>query len=166
MVSALVSRFADVHRENPVRPLVYAPGGGITLTASDVWDLHLRYAEQLGSLGLNSDQLIVLAVGNHTDSVALLLACRALGAAVMPVDAGTTLPEILDITARFGAAALVLPSDLVDVWLATSVVCRPGPFRLRSPELLASFGGRAEAPEARRRVGPGFSGGSKRTRPT
>ena len=51
----------------------------------------------------------------------------------MPVDAGTTLPEILDITARFGAAALVLPCDLVDVWLATSVVYRSGPFGPGSP---------------------------------
>ena len=54
MVNALVNRFADVHRENPARPLVYAPGAGITLTASDVWDLHRRYADDLGSLGLDS----------------------------------------------------------------------------------------------------------------
>ena len=120
MVNALVNRFADVHRENPARPLVHAPGAGITLTASDVWDLHRRYADQFGSLGLDPDQLIVSAVGNHTDSVSLLLACRAMGMAVMPVDAGTTLPEILDISTRFGAAALVLPSDLVDVLLAAS----------------------------------------------
>ena len=112
MVNALVSRFADVHREKPARPLVYAPGAGITLTASDVWDLHRRYADQFGSLGLDPDQLIISAVGNHTDSVSLLLACRATGIAVMPVDAGTTLPEILDISTRFGAAALVVPSDV------------------------------------------------------
>src|SRR5204863_3278622 len=107
MVSALVSRFADVHRENPARPLVYAPGVGITLTASDIWVLHRRYADRLASLGLDSDQLIISAVGNHTDSMSLLLACRAIGVAVMPIDAGTTLSEILDITTRFGAAALV-----------------------------------------------------------
>ena len=56
MVNALVNRFADVHRENPARPLVYAPGAGITLTASDVWDLHRRYADQFGSLGLDPDR--------------------------------------------------------------------------------------------------------------
>lgn len=112
IVNALVSRFADVHRESPARPLIQAPGAGITLTASDVWDLHRRYADCLASLGLDRDQLIVSVAGNRTDSVPLLLACRALGIAVMPVDADTTLVEILDISTRFGAAALVLPSDL------------------------------------------------------
>ena len=38
----------------------------------------------------------------------------------MPVDAGTTLTEVLDISTRFGAAALVLPSEVADV-------CRAGP---------------------------------------
>jgi acyl-CoA synthetase (AMP-forming)/AMP-acid ligase II len=135
MVNALVNRFADVHRENPARPLVYAPGAGITLTASDVWDLHRRYADQLGSLGLGPDQLIISAVGNHTDSVSLLLACRAMGIAVMPVDAGTTLPEILDISMRFGAAALVLPSDVADNVLAGPTAFAPSALRRVSPKL-------------------------------
>jgi len=112
MVNALVSRFADVHRENPARPLVHAPGEGMTVTASDVWDRHRRYADTLAGLDLERDQLIISAIGNHSESASLLLACRALGIAVMPVDAGTTFPEIHDVATRFGAAALVLPSDV------------------------------------------------------
>ena len=126
MVNALVNRFADVHRENPARPLVHAPGAGITVTASDIWDLHRRYADGLGSLGLDRDQLIVCAVGNHTDGVSLLLACRAMGMAALPVDAGTTPTEILDISARFGAAALVLPSGVaVDCRLDPPCIINP-----------------------------------------
>jgi acyl-CoA synthetase (AMP-forming)/AMP-acid ligase II len=121
IVNALVSRFADVHREDPARPLIQAPGSGMTLTAADVWDIHRRYADSLASLGLDRDQLIISAVGNHRHSVPLLLACRALGIAVMPVDAGTTLPEIHEISTRFGAAALVLPSDVAGSHITQSL---------------------------------------------
>ena len=144
MVNALVNRFADVHRENPARPLIHAPGRGITLTASHIWDLHRRYADSLGSLGLDRDQLIISAVGNHTDGVPLLLACRARGIAAMPIDAGTTLPEILDITTRFGAAALVLPSGAADV-------CRPS---LSRP---GSSAGPKDPPYTRHTLGNGLS---------
>src|SRR4029079_11866417 len=65
MVNALVKRFADVHRENPARQLVHAPGEGMTVTASDVWDRHRRYADTLAGLDLERDQLIISAIGNH-----------------------------------------------------------------------------------------------------
>ena len=94
MVNALVDRFADVHRESPARPLVYAPGAGITLTASDMWDHHRRYADTAAASRARPRSLIISAVGNHTDSVSLLLACRAIGIAVMPVDTGTTFPKV------------------------------------------------------------------------
>jgi hypothetical protein len=133
MVNALVNRFADVHRENPARPLVHAPGAGITLTASDVWDLHRRYADQLGSLGLESDQLIVSAVGNHHDSVSLLLACGSI--AVMPVDAGNDSSRG-SISARALARRLVLPSDVAAVWPGPD----PGPRRVQRTALRSPFG--------------------------
>jgi acyl-CoA synthetase (AMP-forming)/AMP-acid ligase II len=138
MVNALVSRFADVHRENPARPLVHAPGEGITLTASDVWDRHRRYADTLAAFDLDRDQLIVSAIGNHSESVSLLLACRTLGLVVMPVDTGTTLPEIHDVATRFGAAALVLPShDGVPTALGNglSVVVPEGTTPARYPDV-------------------------------
>src|SRR5678816_145304 len=74
MVNALVSRFADVRRENPARPLVHVPGEGVTLTASDVWDGYRRHADTLAALNLDRDQMIISALGNHSDSVSLLLA--------------------------------------------------------------------------------------------
>jgi long-chain acyl-CoA synthetase len=145
--NALVSRFADVYRENPARPLIQAPGAGVTLTASDIWDLHCRYADRLASFGLVRDQLILCAAGNRTDSVPLLLSCRALGIAVTPVDAGTTLPEMLDISARFRAAALVMPSDL-------AAGRRPGSSGGDSP---GSLGGARNPPFTAQILGNGLS---------
>ena len=66
--------------------------------------------DRMRSLGVKPHQLVISALGNKADSLALLLACRGIGAALMPVDGDTTQPEILDLAARFHAAAVVLPS--------------------------------------------------------
>src|SRR5688572_14854207 len=81
-VSALVSAFATLHGTDPQRQLIHLPADGRSLTAGDVWHAHLRYAEGLRSGGLVAGQLVLLAVGNHSSIVALLLAARALDLAV------------------------------------------------------------------------------------
>src|SRR6185295_8831290 len=43
---------------------------------------------------------------------AFFLACRAIGVAIMPVDPGTTVAEIVGLAARFAAAALLLPEAM------------------------------------------------------
>ena len=109
-MSAIVERFARVRRDAPNRPLIHLPISGTRWTASQLWTRHVLVRDRLVSLGLQSHQLVISAVGNTADSLALLLACRAIDAAVMPVDADATREEIFELAARFQAAAVVLPS--------------------------------------------------------
>jgi acyl-CoA synthetase (AMP-forming)/AMP-acid ligase II len=111
-VSDLLTRFADLRRDDPTRPLVHQPGLGTVWSADDIWNAHLRCADRLMQRGVVPGQLVVSAVGNTAASVALVLACRALGVAVMPVDAGTTAPEIRALAERFAAAAVVTPDAI------------------------------------------------------
>jgi acyl-CoA synthetase (AMP-forming)/AMP-acid ligase II len=108
-VSELLARFADLRRDDPARPLVHLPDLGTVLSADAIWNAHLRYADSLTQLGVAPGELVVSAVGNTAGSVALLLACRALGVAVMPVDAGATPTEIRRLAERFEAAVVVTP---------------------------------------------------------
>ncbi len=111
-MSDLLARFADLRRDDPARPLVHLPGLGTAWSADDLWDAHRRYADRMTQLGVAPGQLVVSAVGNTAASVALVLACRALDAAVMPLDAGTTAPEIRGLAERFAAAAVVTPDTV------------------------------------------------------
>jgi acyl-CoA synthetase (AMP-forming)/AMP-acid ligase II len=111
-VSDLLTRFADLRRDDPTRPLVHQPGLGTVWSADDIWNAHLRCADSLMQRGVAPGHLVVSAVGNTAASVALVLACRALGVAVMPVDAGTTAPEIRALAQRFAAAAVVTPDAI------------------------------------------------------
>ena len=111
-VSDLLARFADLRRDDPARPLVHLPGLGTAWSADDLWDAHRRYADRMAQLGVARGQLVVSAVGNTAASVALVLACRALDAALMPLDAGTTAPEIRGLAERFAAAAVVTPDAM------------------------------------------------------
>ena len=76
----------------------------------DVWNAHLDIADALTRHDVSRDQLVLSAMGNAAASVPLLLACRAIDAAVMPVDAGATRVEIEALAERFGAAAVAAPS--------------------------------------------------------
>jgi acyl-CoA synthetase (AMP-forming)/AMP-acid ligase II len=112
-VSEILARFADLCRDDPTRLLIHVPGAHSALSASDIWDAHLRYGERLTRVArLQAGQLIVSAGGNHPASVGFFLACRAIGVTIMPVDPGTTVAEILGLAQRFGAAALLLPAAM------------------------------------------------------
>ena len=111
-MSDLLTRFADLRRDDPTRPLVHQPGLGTVWSADDIWNAHLRCADSLMQRGVVAGNVVVSAVGNSAASVALVLACRALGTAVMPVDAGTTAPEIRALAERFAAAAVVTPDAI------------------------------------------------------
>jgi acyl-CoA synthetase (AMP-forming)/AMP-acid ligase II len=112
-VSDILARFADRVRAEPRRLLIHLPGRETALSASDIWDAHLRYADRLTTIGqLTAGQLIVSAAGNHPASIGVFLASRAIGAAIMPVDPGTTIAEVLELADRFGATALLLPATM------------------------------------------------------
>jgi acyl-CoA synthetase (AMP-forming)/AMP-acid ligase II len=112
-VSDILAQFADVCRDDPKRLLIHLPASDNALSASDIWSAHLRYADRLTRIaGVHAGQLIVSAGGNHPASVGFFLACRAIGVAIMPVDPGTTVTEILDLAERFAAAGLLLPAAM------------------------------------------------------
>ena len=109
-MSEILARFADRCRDEPDRLLIQVPGGDASLSASEIWGAHLRYAERLTQdAGLEAGQLVVSAAGNHPAGVGFFLACRAIGLAIMPLDPGTTAAEVLGLADRFAAAAVLLP---------------------------------------------------------
>jgi len=111
-VSQILSRFAEICRREPTRPILHLPAVAAAWSAGDVWDAHRRYADRLASIGLGPGQLVLSAAGNSPASVALLLACLAADVPIMPVDAGATMPEILAFADRFAAAAMIVPAAL------------------------------------------------------
>jgi len=111
-VSTLVARFADVCRDGPERPLIHLPATGQTLTASAIWKAHEQYAERLSRGGVAEGHVVVSAVGTTASAPALLLACRALGAAVLAVDACAAPAEVDALAARFDAAAVVTADEV------------------------------------------------------
>jgi len=114
-VGDLLSRFDDLRRRQPNRPLIYLPASDSTRSAAAIWDAQRRCAERLAAAGVASGRLVLSAVGNSPASVELLLACRTLDAAVMPVDGCATPTEIHQLAERFGAAAIVTPSAIGSV---------------------------------------------------
>jgi acyl-CoA synthetase (AMP-forming)/AMP-acid ligase II len=120
-VSEIVQRFARIALEQPDRPVIYVAGTNDVLTASQVWRVHLELRQRLSAIGVGPDQLVVSAAGNRPASIPLLLACLALRAPLMPVDAGAAIAEIAEIATRFGASAIVLPEASVRSSARTSL---------------------------------------------
>jgi acyl-CoA synthetase (AMP-forming)/AMP-acid ligase II len=120
-VSEIVQRFERIVLEQPERPLIYISGANHVLTASDLWRTHLDVRRRLSVLGVGPDDLVISVAGNRPAVVPLFLACLALGAPLMPVDAGATVAEISDFARLFGAAAVVLPEGVVQTYTERSV---------------------------------------------
>jgi long-chain acyl-CoA synthetase len=110
-MSEIVERFQRIWRDEPSRPLIHVPGSGTTLTADDIWTIALAERSVLEALGLGADHLVLSAAGNRPAAVALWLACRSLGIALMPVDASTPASEIASLARRFGATVAVVPAE-------------------------------------------------------
>jgi len=108
-VSDLVTRFSLIRKSAPDRTLIHLPAAGGEWSADDLWHAHQRYSDRLAKIGVGHGDLVISAAGNSAASVALLLACRALDAAMMPVDAGAAHTELLALAERFGATALLAP---------------------------------------------------------
>ncbi len=109
-MSEIVACFEMVRSSAPDRTLIYMPATGAEWSADHLWQAHQRYAERLTQMGVGSGDLVVSAAGNSAASVAILLACRAVDAAVLPADSGTAPNELLALAQRFGARALLLPA--------------------------------------------------------
>jgi long-chain acyl-CoA synthetase len=107
--SEIVERFSRIRRDRPDRPLIHLPSIGQSLTADDLWNATLVQRARLQAMGLGKDHLLLSAAGNRPAAVSLWVACRSLGIALMPVDAGTPGIEIASIAERFGATVALLP---------------------------------------------------------
>jgi long-chain acyl-CoA synthetase len=111
-LSEIVERFDRIRRDSPKRFLIHLPAAGESLTAEDIWNASLRQRAQLEALGLGEEHLVISAAGNRPAAVPLWLACRSLGIALMPVDAGTPTTEIAALAGRFGATIVILPGSM------------------------------------------------------
>ncbi len=107
--SELLARFDRIRRETPSRALIHLPGRGNSLSAADLWSEHVATADALRNSGVGRGGVVLAAMGNRAAIVPLLLACRAIDAALMPLDAGATPIEIQRLAERFGAAAIATP---------------------------------------------------------
>lgn len=112
--SALLQRFNVVVQREPGRPLIHVPATATCLRARDIWDVHEQYARLLTRAGIAPGDLVLSAAGNHCEAVGVLLAVRAIDAALLPVDAGTTSTEVFQLADRFDAAALIVPETMSD----------------------------------------------------
>src|SRR3954454_19012323 len=108
-MSEIVEGFSRILRDDPHRPLIHLPSVDTTLTAQDLWARAVSIRDRISRAKLHPDRPILSLAGNRAESVALLLASRMLKAPLMPVDASTPAAEVLDLSNRFAASALVRP---------------------------------------------------------
>jgi acyl-CoA synthetase (AMP-forming)/AMP-acid ligase II len=109
--SEIVERFNQLRQDGPHRPLVHVPATKTTVTADDLWNLAGRQRSHLAALGAGDDHLILAVTGNRPAALSLWLACRQLGATLMPVDAGTPAAELGALAARFGGTIAIAPAS-------------------------------------------------------
>ena len=69
--------------------MIHVPATATCLRARDIWDAHEEYARLLTHAGVAPGDLILSAAGNHHEAIGVLLAVRAIDAALLSVDAGT-----------------------------------------------------------------------------
>lgn len=106
-MSAIAEQFAALQRDDPERPLIILPEEQTTVTASDLWCLHLDIVRKLEALQIRDGALMVCAIGNRPELPAALLACRQLGVALLAIDSAVTSAELAALCERFGASALM-----------------------------------------------------------
>lgn len=111
VTSELVESFARVRRDAPERPLVYQPALDRVWTAEQLAELVGLIGGALDERSIAPGSLIVSTLGNRPAALAALLACVARKLPLMPVDATTPIPEIVNVAARFEARAFLMPDD-------------------------------------------------------
>lgn len=107
-MSEIVERFERIRRDTPDRPLIHAPALRTSLTAEALWHAAVEQRARLERHGVGQHGLVIYAAGNKPDIFACWLACRSLGVALLPVDAGTVTPEIESLARRFGASVVIV----------------------------------------------------------
>lgn len=125
-LSEIVERFSRVRRDDPSRLLIHVPATGASVTAGELWDESIAQQQALESLDVTAEDLILCAAGNRAGAIALWLACRRLGAVIMPVDVGSPPREIRALAERFGARVAILQSSAAAQEIGGSIRPFPG----------------------------------------
>ena len=158
--SEIFQQFDRIRRDQADRPLIHLPAGRTTLTAADVFDAAIVLRERLARAGCGPHHLVIYAGGNRPETFGVWLACRALDAVLMPVDAGTALPEIASLAVRFGAHHVILADGVAAAELGDADPFVPGlvrvsprrpvpaPHRYRGAAALKLTSGSAGLPKA------------------
>jgi long-chain acyl-CoA synthetase len=117
-LNRIVERFTRLLRDQPRRPLIHLPLTQTSLTAEQLWDAAIVLRRRLEDLAVGSDQLLIYAAGSRPELIAIWLACGCLDVPLLPIDAGTTMSEIMTLADRFGATAMIV-ADTVSGLAAT-----------------------------------------------
>lgn len=157
----IVSALQRITQTTPRRVLVHHPASGQALDAAAIWELHLRYLDVLRASGLVSGQVLVSAAGNCPGFIALVVACRTLLVALVPVEVGATLPEILELATCLDAAALVLADGSVIPGLPAATLGGGLTLAMRNPASNATH-----IATAMMKVTSGSTGAARTTRTT
>jgi long-chain acyl-CoA synthetase len=131
MHSEIVEAFDKLRRDDPSRRLIYLPTSSAVVTAADL-SLRASAVQATLTAAVDPGQLVLSALGNVPLAFALLLACRASGCVLLPLDAGTIATEIRTLADQFGAAAIVAPATM-DIPGYTTAVAIDTSMTLRLP---------------------------------
>lgn len=110
MPGEIVDAFARLQRDHPHRRLIYQPASNTVVSAGDLSRSASDIARALISAKLPPGGVVGAALGNRPAAVASFLACLDLGHPLLPMDAGTTAPEMSSAARGLGAAAVLLSS--------------------------------------------------------
>jgi long-chain acyl-CoA synthetase len=123
-MSELEARFHRIVRDTPDRIVLHARSEGRVITASALWQEAREAGDTLVRAGLDRGALLISVAGNRSGFYPLLLACVARGVVMMPVDRGTTMPEVLELAERFGASAIVVAATPEETRPSLARPCR------------------------------------------
>jgi long-chain acyl-CoA synthetase len=107
MASEIVDAFSRLRRDHPNRHLIFLPATQAALSTADVAESADVVAAALEAAAIEPQRLVLSAVGNVPLAIAVLLACRARGHALLPVDKGTTDAEVAALAEQFDAATVI-----------------------------------------------------------
>jgi len=114
MGSEIHERFARVSADHRDRIATIGLSENRARTFGELRDDVATMRRALASLGLPPRPTIVLSLGNRVGFVPLFLASLALDAALVLLDADVAGAELAEISARFGADAVIVASEAAD----------------------------------------------------
>lgn len=107
MSSTIGEAFRRIERDQPARPLIYLPGAGRVVTATDLGQMAAAIHAGLDAARVAPGSVVGAALGNRPSAIAAFLACAERGHPFLPIDGATAPGELSRIGQRWHAAALL-----------------------------------------------------------